>query len=201
MSAKPKPRPGGRTAKTAEAAFAAALEELGERPFHAISFEVIAARSGVHRTTLYRRWGTPARLIGEALRAVAQVRIEVPDTGALDTDLRSLADAVAAVLRDPAGKATLLALLGATGASPEVAEVMREFWAARSEAIEPIVTRAVERGELSPGVEPAALFYALVAPLYFRALVVEQPITATVVRTAVSAALVGASADLFDRNR
>ena len=192
-------RPGGRTAKTAEAAFAATLAELGERPFHAISFEVIAARSGVHRTTLYRRWGTPAALIGEALRAAARARIEVPDTGALETDLRSLADSVAAVLRDPAGKATTSTLLAATGASPEIADVMREFWAARSAAIEPIVTRAVERGELSARVESAGLFYALVAPLYFRALVVDEPITSSVVQTAVDAALAAASAGLFGR--
>ena len=56
MSAPGTSRPGGRTARTAAAVFAAAINELSERGYDDISIETIAARAGVHKTTLYRRW-------------------------------------------------------------------------------------------------------------------------------------------------
>ena len=56
-------RPGGRTARVAESVFAAAIAELAERDFADISIESIAERAGVHKTTVYRRWGSTPGLV------------------------------------------------------------------------------------------------------------------------------------------
>jgi AcrR family transcriptional regulator len=45
----------------------------------------------VHKTTLYRRWGSKDRLVAEALEAAADSRIQVPDSGDIDQELRALA--------------------------------------------------------------------------------------------------------------
>src|SRR5207248_10505689 len=49
-------RPGGRTARTRAAVFEATLAELALRGYADLSLDGVAARSGVHKTTIYRRW-------------------------------------------------------------------------------------------------------------------------------------------------
>jgi AcrR family transcriptional regulator len=73
-------RPGGRTGRTgrtAESVFAAATAERAERGYADISIESIAARAGVHKTTLYRRWGSKEGLIGQLLIGAAAARIQL----------------------------------------------------------------------------------------------------------------------------
>src|SRR5580692_3443240 len=144
-------RPGGRTARTAAAVLAAAIEELSVRDYADISVESIAARAGVHKTTVYRRWGSKVEIIRQALVGAASEHIHVPDTGSVDSDLLLLGRAVQAVLSAPQGAAILTGLIVGGLASAELAEVMRQYWAVRLEAISVIVERAVSRGELPAG--------------------------------------------------
>src|SRR6266511_5046821 len=83
----PARRPGGRSARVRSDAIAATLAELAERGYAALSLESIARRAGVHKTTLYRRWGTREELVLEAMLARAGEHISVPDTGSLRGDL------------------------------------------------------------------------------------------------------------------
>ena len=59
-------RPGGRSARVREAVLAATAAELSERGFAAMTIEDIATRSGVHKTTIYRRWSTLSQLVADA---------------------------------------------------------------------------------------------------------------------------------------
>lgn len=190
-------RPGGRTARIAESVFAAAVAELTERDFADISIESIAARAGVHKTTVYRRWGSKAELIRQALTGAASTHIPVPDTGSVDTDLRMLAHAVQAVLSSAQGAAITTGLIIGGLSSPEIAELMRQFWATRLEAISVIVERAVQRGDLPAGTDPAALMHATSAPLYYRLLVTREPVTEQDADRGAAAALVAARAGVF----
>src|ERR1700753_1071834 len=94
-------RPGGRPARTTEAGLAATLGELADGSYADASIESIAARAGVHKTTIYRRWGTTAELVTQALASAASTMIQVPDTGAAASDLRALARSVQAILASP----------------------------------------------------------------------------------------------------
>ena len=58
MDASRTARPGGRTARTTTAVLAAAIEELSVHDYADISVESIAARAGVLKTSVYRRWGS-----------------------------------------------------------------------------------------------------------------------------------------------
>ena len=199
MAAPGTARPGGRTARIAESVFAAAIAELADRAYADISVESIAARAGVHKTTVYRRWGSKPELIRQALAGAAGTHIQVPDTGRADTDARMLARAVQAILAAPQGAAITTALIVGGLSSPEIAELMRQFWAGRLAAIEVIVARAVGRGELPPGTDPAAFMHAVSAPLYFRLLVTREPITEPDADAAADAALAAARAGVFSR--
>ena len=126
MTAPGTARPGGRTARVTESVFAAAIAELSARDYADISVESIAARAGVHKTTVYRRWGSKAEIIRQALAGAATAGIPVPDTGGVDEDLRTLARAVQAVLSAPAGAAitrALVVLIGFRQAGVAIASV------------------------------------------------------------------------------
>jgi len=181
----------------AEAVLAAAVAELSSRDYADISVESIAARAGVHKTTVYRRWGSKAEIIRQALAGAAVAHIPVPDTGSIEGDLLALARAVQAVLADPAGAPVTRALVVGGLSSPEIAGVMSQFWAGRLAAISVIVDRATGRGELPPGTDPAALMHALAAPLYYELLVTRVPVTERDADRSAAAALAAARAGVF----
>jgi len=190
-------RPGGRTARTRAAVFEAALDELAERSWDQVSVESIAARAGVHKTTLYRRWGGKDRLVAEALEAAAESRIQLPDSGDIDQDLRALARAVRAILTSRDGAATVRALVAGAQGSPEVGRVVRRFWATRLAQVGPLVGRAVSRGQLPQGTDPDDLLRYLAAPLFHQLLVTAEPLTQSSADRAAAAALAAARAGVF----
>ncbi len=190
-------RPGGRTGRTAESVFAAATAELAERGYADISIESIAARAGVHKTTLYRRWGSKEGLITQLLIGAAAARIQVPDTGHVQSDVQTLARAVQAILSVPEGAAITRGLVVGAMSSAEIAQLMNQFWAARLEAITVIVDRAILRGQLPAGTDPAAFMRAIAAPLYYQLLVSRAPITDMDAELSAAAALAAAAAGVF----
>jgi AcrR family transcriptional regulator len=190
-------RPGGRTARTRAAVLEAALDELAERGWDQASVETIASRAGVHKTTLYRRWGSKDRLVAEALEAAADRRIQIPDTGDIDQDLRALARAVLAVLTSRDGAATVRALVAGAQDSPDVGRVVRRFWATRLAHVGPLVDRAVSRGQLPNGTDPDDLMRYLAAPLFHRLLVTAEPLTTATADQAAAVVLAAARAGVF----
>jgi AcrR family transcriptional regulator len=189
-------RPGGRTARTTTAVLAAAIEELSVHDYADISVESIAARAGVHKTTVYRRWGSKVEIIRQALVGAASAHIQVPDTGRVESDLLLLAQAVRGVLSGPRGAITTALIVGALS-SAELAGVMRQFWAVRLEAISVIIDRAVHRGELPAGTDPAALMRTMSAPLFYQLLVAQVPVTEADANLSTRATLAAAKAGVF----
>lgn len=197
MSKPESTRPGGRTAQNRVAVVEATLAELAERGYDRTSVESVALRAGVHKTTVYRRWRTKERLVAAALEAAAGVQIEIPDTGDLALDLRTLARGVRGVLISTAGSAAVRTLVSGAQSSPEVAQVMRTFWAGRLAKVAPIVQRAVADGRLPPGTDPIELMKYLAAPLFHRVLVTAEPVAEADADRAAAVVLVAARAGLF----
>jgi AcrR family transcriptional regulator len=190
-------RPGGRTARTRDAVFAAALDELGDAGYSATSVEAIAARAGVHKTTVYRRWGTKDALLAEVLAQAAEDRIDVTDSGDVDRDMEALALAVLTTLTSPAGGATVRAIVTAAPSSPELGAVLTKFWTARRAHVGPIIEAAIARGQLPSDTDAAELMRYVAAPLYFQLLMTDDPLTERDARRAAASALAAARAGLL----
>ncbi|MFE0173321.1 TetR/AcrR family transcriptional regulator [Streptomyces sp. NPDC059002] len=82
-------RPGGRTARTREAVRAATRELLAESTDGTVEIAEVAARSGVHLATIYRRWRTADGLIIDAVVDELDSRSPLPATGDLRADLQT----------------------------------------------------------------------------------------------------------------
>jgi len=100
-------RPGGRTARTRAAVLQAVLGELIDNGYAGMTVERIAARAGVAKTTIYRRWGGLNGLLADLMAEYAAREIPVPDTGHFDSDLRALAREIVASLQPPGMRAAL----------------------------------------------------------------------------------------------
>lgn len=174
----------------------ATIDELLAAGYEALSYERIAARAGVHKTTIYRRWPTKAELVMEVVDQLAQERVKVPNTGSLEDDLAAFARSVVANLSSPEADALVRVLTVAARGSPELGERARAWWSKRFALAYAIVERAVERGEVPPDTDAEMVVETLVGPLYVRHLFTGSPLDREVTdRVAAVAAAVARGID------
>lgn len=150
---------------------------LAESGYPAVTIEAVAARAGVSRPTVYRRW--PSR-VAVVLAAVARHEDPevAPDTGSLSGDVRAVGRAVAAVTTRPAFRTVLPGLLVDLADDPAARDALVGAWAApRAASMAAVVDRAVARGEIAdPRPDLVGdLVELLVGPLLYRALLAGSP--------------------------
>ncbi|MER6299689.1 TetR/AcrR family transcriptional regulator [Kitasatospora sp. NPDC001539] len=193
----PTPRPGGRTARVRADVVAATLAEVTEKGYDGLTVEAVATRAGVHKATLYRRWGGVDGLVAEALASSADQPWPLPDTGDLRQDLRRITQEVFSVFTDPELGPTPTALISAAQRSDVGAAALRAFFAARHRQAAEVAERAVARGELPTGTDGDEVVRAATAPLYYRLFVTGEPLDARTAERAADAAALAARAGLF----
>ncbi|GAB2517370.1 TetR/AcrR family transcriptional regulator [Nocardiopsis aegyptia] len=190
-------RPGGRTARNTAAVLRATLDELGEHGYGALTVERVAARSGVHKATVYRRWGGVDGLLSAALEWSTTHEWEPARTGDLRADLVDLAETVVRGFTDAPERDVSAASVAAAFASPEVAAALRVFMADRHARAAVVVTDAIERGEVPEDTDVHEVVRAAVAPVYYRLFVSREPVTESDVRRAAGLAADAAARGAF----
>lgn len=190
-------RPGGRTARTREAVRAATLAELAEKGYDGLTVEGIALRSGVHKTTVYRRWGSVEGLAADALDLAGGEPWPIPDTGTVEGDLRELTRLVVTGFADPDAGPIATAFVSASVRNPATARALHAFYAARHRQSAVLITRAIERGELPEGTDAVEVVRVAVAPLYYRLFITGEPADEAVADRAAASALAAARAGVF----
>lgn len=137
---------------------------------YAFSVDDVAGKAGVHKTTVYRRWGTKALLVASAIERLAAIEVPVTRTADAIDDLITLACSVARSLRSPAGAQAIRAVVAAAGEDPDLVDVARAFLTDRYRLAVPIIADAVAAGRIRAGVDPILLWQAIVNPLHMRAI-------------------------------
>lgn len=82
-------RTGGRSARVVDRVLTATVELLGQSGYGALRFDEVAARSGVNKTTIYRRWPTKSQLVAAAIQHHKPI-VPPRDTGDLERDLTEM---------------------------------------------------------------------------------------------------------------
>jgi AcrR family transcriptional regulator len=156
-------------------------ELLAEVGYGELTIEGVAARAGVAKTTIYRRFAGPAaagsggdlkaRLVSGALAVRARSTLAAADTGSLRGDLLAHLGAITRALGAPIGQAIAGLVVGARR-MPELAEPLRRgFVSARRAEVAELLERAARRGELTGPLDRELAVDLLVGPLWYRSLV------------------------------
>jgi AcrR family transcriptional regulator len=86
-----------------EAIFAATLALFAEDGYAGVSIEGVAARAGVGKATIYRRYSSKAQLLVDAMQVCVGATEELPDTGDLRADLTTMLTVLMNLLRGDRG--------------------------------------------------------------------------------------------------
>jgi len=140
-----------RGAELESAILDAAWEQLIAEGYEHFTVDTVAARARTSKPVLYRRWKTREDMLRATVRhRGAADPPAIPDTGTLRGDLLALLT-LANTTRNPMA-ALVSSMLGSyynqTGPTP--AELRDAFLTPRGSAVEQVVNRAVERGEVDP---------------------------------------------------
>ncbi|KYF80317.1 AcrR family transcriptional regulator [Sorangium cellulosum] len=157
----------------------AALEVLAEVGAAGLTMDLVAARAGAGKATIYRRWTSKVELVIDAVAHMKRNQVDIehlPDTGTLRGDLLGLfkppsIEEGERKLRIMTGLASLLSQEQALAEAANSAVV--EPWA---EAHLALMQRAVARGEISASADIATLSQVVPSMAAYRTLVQRKPI-------------------------
>ena len=156
-------------ARSEDAILRAALDLLAEEGFAGLTVDAVAARAGVGKATIYRHWGSRARLVHDAAQCLHEHE-EPPDTGDLRADLEIMLGRLAEFLASPDTGRVLASLLDAAERDAELASLREEHTRQKRAVVRHAFERAAARGELADDIDLDAVVDLTVGPLFYRRL-------------------------------
>jgi AcrR family transcriptional regulator len=149
-------RPGRPRDESIDAAILdATIDELIERGYLGLSVEAVAARAGVAKTTLYRRWPSSDDLVLEAMRAFEpKPDAKEPALAAGREELLFLLERMRRTWNDPRYAALMRRVAADGTAAPDVYRRVRDqLLKHRLERMNRALHRAVDAGVIREGVD------------------------------------------------
>jgi AcrR family transcriptional regulator len=187
-----KPGPGRPRSEEANTAIlTAAVALIREVGYDAVAMDAIAARAGVGKATVYRRWKSKEALVADAIQAIVRA-VPVPDTGTTAGDVRALLRVALGMYRDPATGPLLSGLVAAMARSERIATVVRNgFGDAWRDAMRRLLRRGIARGELPADADLELAIDLLSAPAFYRYLFTGGPVDERLMQDVVDVVLRG----------
>jgi AcrR family transcriptional regulator len=147
----------------------ATREVLSAEGFADLRLEHVAARAGVGKATIYRRWGSKEALAQELLAELAAPHIAVAESDDTRAELlAAVVNPMRAVTDTPFGP-VIRALLSQIAVNPTLGDPFRATVVqARRDEIARVIARGIARGDLRPDADPELATELLVGPVYFR---------------------------------
>jgi AcrR family transcriptional regulator len=155
-----------------EAILRATLEILNAEGYKGLTIDGVAARAGVGRPTIYRRWASKAELVVAALTDTVHIAVPDVDTGSLRRDLVAMQRRQIALMNSPESRRITAGLVADLATDPDLGHMyVSEYLAPRRAIVFRVLQRAVDRGELAPDADLAFVHDLLSGPLFMRAVV------------------------------
>jgi AcrR family transcriptional regulator len=181
-----------RSERSKQAILAATRDLLaGAGGVGALTVEAVAARSGVAKTTIYRRWRDKWELALDAVMIDMLPRFEIPvDVGDTRKELVVFADSVIKNLSGVPSGPAMQGLVSKVATDPELARVYRErVVEPRREVLKPVIDRGIARGDLRPDTDVRIVHELLVGPMFYRLFFSGPPLNRKLSATLVDAVL------------
>jgi AcrR family transcriptional regulator len=159
----------------------------------ALTVEAVAARSGVAKTTIYRRWRDKWELALDAVMIDMLPQLDDPvDVGDTRKELLTFVNSVVKMLATPPYGLAMQGLVSRIATDPDLGRVYRDqVVQARRARLAPVVQRGIARGDLRPDSDVGLVHELLVGPIFYRLLFSGAPLDRNLGRRVVDAILAG----------
>ncbi|HEV8173777.1 MAG TPA: TetR/AcrR family transcriptional regulator [Actinoplanes sp.] len=193
MSA-PTRRPDPRVERSRQAILDATLQLLApDGDVGSLTVEAVAARSGVAKTTIYRRWRDKWELALDAVMIDTLPQFDDPvDVGDTRKELLTFVNSVVKMLAATPYGPAMQGLVSQIATDPELARVYREqVVQPRLAQLAPVIKRGIARGDLRPDTDVRLVHELLVGPIFYRLLFSGAPLDRNLGPRLVDAILAG----------
>jgi AcrR family transcriptional regulator len=191
-----------RTARSEKAILDATRELLAEGGVRELTVERVAARSGVAKTTIYRRWRGKDELALAVLIDMVENVVATPDLGDTRKELIAFVNAAVRILGSTLMGRVMQGLVSDLATDPELATAFRErIVAMRLGEVHRLIERGIERGDLRPDADPELAHELLFGPVYYRLLLSGAPLDKGLAQRIVDAVLPSLAANQPARRR
>ncbi|MFC9465365.1 TetR-like C-terminal domain-containing protein [Streptomyces coelicoflavus] len=185
-------RRASRAADRTDAIMRSTLELARENGFAKLSIEAVAARSGVGKHTVYRRWPSRGLLFLDSVLSLNTGGLDHPDTGDVVADLREVMTKASDLLGRPPWGPLYRDLIGEAQHDPKVAAALNQRFIEPQTANTRARLRAArEQGQIAPDFDLDLAMEILSGPLYFRLLITQEPITPAYIDRVLEAVFAG----------
>jgi AcrR family transcriptional regulator len=156
-----------RSIQSHQAMLQATLELIAEVGFDAMSIEAIAARAGVGKTTIYRRYASKEELVADAIESVRE-EVVIPDTGNLQGDLDALIQNAAQITLNPLGRQTVAMIISSASSNTQFAQIYwTKYLQPRRKTFAIVLERAKARNEIPTDLDSDLVFDTMSAIMLY----------------------------------
>jgi AcrR family transcriptional regulator len=159
-----------------DAIVAAFYEELAESGHERLTMDRVAARAGVGKAALYRRWPSKERMLADLVASVSGTDGSPVDHGSLPADIRAFTGDAAGLLSDPLIQRIMPYLIAQARSSPELIQAVQRLPGPSREDGLAILRRAIDRGELSPDTDIELAIDLIAGPMLMYAIFPTRPL-------------------------
>jgi AcrR family transcriptional regulator len=153
------------------------LELIAEQGLQALRIDEVAHRAKVGKATIYRRYRSKAELVAEAVGALVDREIVVPDSGSTREDLLVLMREAVELYSGSLAASLMPSVIDEMSRNEQLAKIARErFLTERRRALRVVFERGIERGDLRPDLDLELALDVLAGPLFYRLMVTGGPI-------------------------
>jgi AcrR family transcriptional regulator len=178
-----------RSEEAHQAILDATLELLGEVGYSALTVEGVAARAGVGKATIYRRWASKLPLVVEAFGGLPA--FEDADTGSLAGDLEVMLRRYLEAFNETPLATVFPALASERAHDPALAELFDPVLKQRRTPLVSALERAQQRGEIPEDIDLDLAADLIVGPIAVRLFFTGRKIHPRMVEPMVRMALEG----------
>jgi AcrR family transcriptional regulator len=196
---RPGPHPG---ARTEQAILEATRELLAEGGVQGLTVEGVAARAGVAKTTIYRRYRSRDELALAVLLDMVEKVTAVPDLNDTRAELVAFVNGAVKILGSTLMGRVMQGLVSELATDPNLAAAFRERVVARRVTeVRRLIERGIERGDLRPDTDIELAHELLFGPVYYRLFLSGAPLDKRLAERIVDAVLPAFASDITARRR
>jgi AcrR family transcriptional regulator len=155
-----------------------------------LTVEGVAARSGVAKTTIYRRYRSKDELALAVLLRMVEEVVTVPDVGDIRAELIALVGGAVRILGTTVMGSVMQGLVSDLASDPKLGEAFRDqIVSTRLAEVRRLLERGAKRGQLRAGLDPELAHDLLFGPVYYRLLLSGRPLDEALAQRIVDAVL------------